>query len=208
MGTTVATNALLERKGERVLLVTTRGFRDALRIGTQARPDIFAKVIIKPEMLYERVVEIDERIRADGTVERAPDPGAVRGFLAEARAAGFDAIAICFMHAWAFPAHERLVAELAAGAGFTQISASHAVSPLVKFVGRGDTTVVNAYLSPVLRRYVDSIAVALGAGPPISGPAAIVPSPRWGEGQGEGDQTLRSATPPHPAPRAGLSPPG
>jgi 5-oxoprolinase (ATP-hydrolysing) len=163
MGTTVATNALLERKGGRTLLATTRGFRDALRIGTQARPDIFAKIIAKPEMLYERVVEIDERVRADGTTEIAPDPDAVRATLAAARAGGFDAIAIIFMHAWAFPAHERLVADIAREIGFGQISVSHEVSPLVKFVGRGDTTVVDAYLSPILRRYVDRVADGIGA---------------------------------------------
>ena len=163
MGTTVATNALLERKGERVLLVTTRGFRDALRIGTQARPDIFARIIVKPELLHERVVEIDERVRADGTIEVAPDPDAVRITLAAARADRFDSIAIVFMHAWAFPAHERVVAGIAKELGFGQISASHEVSPLVKFVGRGGTTVVDAYLSPILRRYVDRVAVGVGA---------------------------------------------
>jgi len=195
MGTTVATNALLERKGERVLLVTTRGFRDALRIGTQARPDIFAKIIVKPEMLYDRAAEIDERVRADGTVETAPEPEAVRATLTAARADGFDAIAICFMHAWAFPAHEQLVARLAAEAGFAQISASHEVSPLVKFVGRGDTTVVDAYLSPILRRYVDRVAAALVDRQLGSESAPAVPSPRRGERQGEGDRAIADGTP-------------
>ncbi len=162
MGTTVATNALLERKGDRVLLLVTRGFRDALKIGNQARPDIFAKVIEKPEMLHERVVEVDERVHADGTVEQQPDPAAIRSALDEARAAGIDAVAVVFMHAWAFPEHERLVAGLAREVAFSQVSASHEVSPLVKFVGRGDTAVVDAYLSPILRRYVDRVAAAIG----------------------------------------------
>ena len=107
MGTTVATNALLERRGERTLLVTTRGFRDALEIGYQARPKIFARNIEKPEQLYSGVVEIDERVLADGTVESAPDPERVRAALAEAKAQGYDAVAIVFMHAWRYPAHER-----------------------------------------------------------------------------------------------------
>jgi len=162
MGTTVATNALLERAGDRVLLLVTRGFRDALRIGNQARPDIFAKVIEKPEMLYERVAEIDERVRADGTVERSLDRAGVRDALAAAKADGIDAVAIAFMHAWAFPDHERIVADLADDAAFGQISASHEVSPLVKLIGRADTTEVDAYLSPILRRYVDRVAAALG----------------------------------------------
>ncbi|MGD9739156.1 MAG: hydantoinase/oxoprolinase N-terminal domain-containing protein, partial [Bauldia sp.] len=162
MGTTVATNALLERKGERVLLLVTRGFRDAIRIGNQARPDIFAKRIVKPDMLYQRVVEIDERIRADGTVEASPDSAAIEAVLRDAMAEGFRAVAIVFMHAWAFPAHEQAVAALARVAGFAEVTASHEVSPLVRFVGRGDTTVADAYLSPVLRRYVDRVVADLG----------------------------------------------
>ena len=154
MGTTVATNALLERKGDRTLLVTTKGFRDALRIGYQARPKIFAKQIVKPEMLYERVVEVDERVRADGTVEEAPDLAAVRADLRAALADGIKAVAIVFMHAYRYPAHEQAVAALAREMGFAQVSVSHEVSPLIKLVGRGDTTVVDAYLSPILRRYV------------------------------------------------------
>lgn len=170
MGTTVATNALLERSGDRVLLLVTRGFRDALRIGNQARPDIFAKVIAKPSMLYERVVEIDERVRADGAVECAPDPEAIRMALQEAQDAGIEAVAIAFMHAWAFPEHERIAAEIAAEIGYAQISASHEVSPLLKLIGRADTTVVDAYLSPILRRYVDRARSALaidGKAPPL-----------------------------------------
>ncbi len=162
MGTTVATNALLERRGDRTLLVTTRGFRDALAIGNQARPGIFAQEIVKPELLHERVVEIDERVRADGTVERSPDPEEVRRLLQPARDAGIASVAIVFMHSYAFPAHEVLVERIAREIGFVQISASHEVSPLMKFVGRGDTTVVDAYLSQLIARYVRQVAGELG----------------------------------------------
>src|SRR3954471_19915164 len=158
MGTTVATNALLERKGERTLLLITKGFRDALRIGYQARPKIFARHIIKPEMLYERVVEVDERVRADGTVEREPDLATVRAALESAKTDGLAAVAIVFMHAYRSPAHEQGVAALARELGFAQVSASHDASPLIKLVSRGDTTVVDAYLSPILRKYVVQIA--------------------------------------------------
>ncbi|MCJ9671973.1 hydantoinase/oxoprolinase N-terminal domain-containing protein, partial [Neorhizobium sp. SHOUNA12B] len=164
MGTTVATNALLERKGERTLLVTTRGFRDALAIGYQARADIFAKKIIKPELLYKHVVEVDERVRADGTIEAAPDAATIRAQLQEQFDAGFRAVAIVFMHAYRYPAHEQVVAGIAREIGFTQVSVSHEVSPLIKLVGRGDTTVVDAYLSPILRRYVEQVAGELGTG--------------------------------------------
>ncbi|HEY8267728.1 MAG TPA: hydantoinase B/oxoprolinase family protein [Xanthobacteraceae bacterium] len=163
MGTTVATNALLERKGERTLLLITKGFRDALRIGYQARPKIFARHIIKPEMLYERVVEIDERVRADGTKEHAPDLAAVRAELERAKRDGIGAVAIVFMHAYRYPAHEQAVAKLARKMDFPQVSVSHEVSPLIKLVGRGDTTVVDAYLSPILKRYVDLVAADLDA---------------------------------------------
>jgi 5-oxoprolinase (ATP-hydrolysing) len=161
MGTTVATNALLERKGERTLLVTTRGFRDALEIGYQARPKIFAKEIVKPEQLYAEVVEIDERVLADGAIQQAPDEEAVRETLAEAKSRGFESVAIVLMHAWAFPEHERLVARIARGLGFAQVSVSHECSALIKLVGRGDTTVVDAYLSPILARYVARVAKEL-----------------------------------------------
>lgn len=161
MGTTVATNALLERKGERTVLVTTRGFGDGLRIGYQNRPDLFARAIVLPDMLYEQVVEIDERVRADGEIIRAPDPVAVRAALQAAYDAGIRAAAIIFMHGYRYPAHEQLVAGLAREIGFTQLSVSHEVSRLIKFVGRGDTTVVDAYLSPILRRYVAQVAAAL-----------------------------------------------
>ncbi|RWB60762.1 hydantoinase B/oxoprolinase family protein [Mesorhizobium sp.] len=165
MGTTVATNALLERKGDRVLLLITKGFRDALRIAYQARPDIFAKEIILPEQLYERVIEIDERVRADGCVERLLDIAACRPAIEQAKAEGIDAVAIVFMHAWKYPDHEKAVAKVCRKIGFSQISVSHEVSPLIKLVGRGDTTVVDAYLSPILSRYVQRIAGELGPGP-------------------------------------------
>jgi 5-oxoprolinase (ATP-hydrolysing) len=164
MGTTVATNALLERKGERTLLLITKGFRDALKIGYQARPKIFARHIIKPEMLYERVVEVDERVRADGTVEHEPDLAAVRRELAAALAAGIKAVAIVFLHAYHYPKHEQRVAALAREIGFPQVSVSHEVSPLIKLVGRGDTSVVDAYLSPILDRYVAHVAAELQGG--------------------------------------------
>jgi len=163
MGTTVATNALLERKGERTLFVTTKGFRDALKIGYQARPKIFARHIIKPEMLYERVVEVDERVHADGTVESEPDLAALRRELSAARADGIEAVAIVFMHAYRYPEHEQRVAALAREIGFPQVSVSHEISPLIKLVGRGDTTVVDAYLSPILRQYVGQVARDLSA---------------------------------------------
>jgi 5-oxoprolinase (ATP-hydrolysing) len=161
MGTTVATNALLERKGEATLLVITRGLKDQLEIGTQARPDIFARRIVKPEMLYRRAIEAHERVRADGMVERPLDVARLRADLAAARAEGLTAVAIVFMHAYAYPEHERQAAALAREAGFAQVSVSHEVSPLIKLVSRGDTTVADAYLSPVLRRYVDRVSGAL-----------------------------------------------
>src|ERR1043166_8477525 len=164
MGTTVATNALLERKGERTLLVTTRGFRDALKIGYQARPKIFARQIIKPQMLFERVIEADAPVRADGTGERALGLDALRTALSEAKADGIVAVAVVFMHAYRYPAHEQRAAALAREIGFAQVSASHEISPLIKLVGRGDTTVVDAYLSPILKRYVAQVAGELGAG--------------------------------------------
>ncbi|ARP64876.1 5-oxoprolinase [Mesorhizobium sp. WSM1497] len=165
MGTTVATNALLERKGDRVLLLITKGFRDALKIAYQARPDIFAKEIILPEQLYERVIEINERVRADGCVEQLLDIAACRPAIEQARADGIDAVAIVFMHAWKYPDHEKAVAKVCRKLGFSQVSVSHEVSPLIKLVGRGDTAVVDAYLSPILSRYVQRVAGELGAAP-------------------------------------------
>ena len=162
MGTTVATNALLERKGDRVVLAITKGFADALRIGYQNRPKLFARRIGLPSMLYERVVEIDERVDAQGRVLTPLDEEAARATLQDAFAAGIRAVAIVFMHGYRFTKHERRVAEIARAIGFTQISTSNGTSPLMKLVSRGDTTVVDAYLSPILRRYVDSVADELG----------------------------------------------
>ena len=158
MGTTVATNALLERKGERVLLVVNRGFADALRIGNQARPRLFDLAITLPTMLYEQVVEIEGRVGIDGEEIETLDEAAARRAFAHAHDAGINACAIVLLHAWKYPAHEQRLAELAREAGFTQVSASHVVSPLLRLVPRGDTTVVDAYLSPILRRYVDQVA--------------------------------------------------
>jgi len=198
MGTTVATNALLERKGDRTLLLTTRGFRDALRIGYQARPKIFARHIIKPDMLFERVAEVDERVRADGTAERELDPAGARNALAQAQADGIAAVAILFMHAYRFPAHEQQVAALARQMGFAQVSVSHEVSPLIKLVGRGDTTVVDAYLSPILRRYVAQVAGELRGGalssPSPPGGGSAPKAPGWGGGATEHITPTRRAS--------------
>ncbi|NNF79744.1 MAG: 5-oxoprolinase, partial [Rhizobiales bacterium] len=163
MGTTVATNALLERKGDRTLLVITKGFRDALEIGYQARPDIFARHIIKPELLYERVLEVPERVLTDGTIEVELDSQSARRGLKAAYDDGIRAVAVVFMHAYRYQDHEKAVAALARDIGFSQVSVSHEVSPLMKLVGRGDTTVVDAYLSPILRRYVEQVAGELGS---------------------------------------------
>ncbi|MER8767424.1 hydantoinase B/oxoprolinase family protein [Mesorhizobium sp. M0960] len=206
MGTTVATNALLERKGDRVLLLITKGFRDALRIAYQARPDIFAKQIILPEQLYEHVIEIDERVRADGRVERLLDIASVRPAIEQAKADGIDAVAIVFMHAWKHPDHEKAVAKVCRKLGFSQVSVSHEVSPLIKLVGRGDTTVVDAYLSPILARYVQRVAAELGAAPisPLVGEMSAKPT----EG-GAVPPTSQSVTPPSalpPLPPLGISP--
>ncbi len=161
MGTTVATNALLERKGDRVLLVVNRGFSDALRIGNQARPRLFDLAITLPSMLYEEVVEIAGRVGVDGEEVEKLDEAAARHAFAAARQQGIAACAIVLIHAWKYPEHEQRLAALAREAGFTQVSASHAVSPLLRLVPRGDTTVVDAYLSPILRRYVDQVAAEL-----------------------------------------------
>ncbi len=162
MGTTVATNALLERKGEPTVLAITAGHADALRIGYQARPKLFERHIVKPEALYDRVVEIDERIGVEGQILRPLDEAAARAGLKAAFDAGFRAVAIVLLHGFRFTDHEARVAAIAREIGFTQVSVSHEVSPLMKLVGRGDTTVVDAYLSPILRRYVDQVADALG----------------------------------------------
>ncbi len=168
LGTTVATNALLERKGEPTALAITRGFADLLRIGHQARPRLFDLDIRLPEPLAARVIEIDERVMADGSTRRPLDIAAARRDLGAAYADGFRALAIVLMHAWRAPAHEIALAALAREIGFTQVSASHAVSPLMKIVPRGETTVVDAYLSPPLRAYVDRVRAALPAGAPLA----------------------------------------
>ena len=158
MGTTVATNALLERKGEPTLLVISKGFRDALRIAYQDRPRLFERHIVLPELLYTRVIEAHERVGADGSVVEPFDEAHLRERLWAAQDAGLRSVAIVFMHGYRFPAHEQAAARLARELGFTQVSVSHEVSPLMKLVSRGDTTVVDAYLSPILRRYVEQVA--------------------------------------------------
>ena len=165
MGTTVATNALLERKGERTALLTNAGYEDALTIGTQARPDIFALDIQRPASLFDAVFGVAARIDADGHVIQALDEAALRRLLQQLREDGFRALAVVLIHAYRFPDQERRIGEIAAEVGFEQVSLSHRVSPLIRFIGRGDTTVVDAYLSPVLRRYADRIAGALGSIP-------------------------------------------
>ncbi|MGZ5052815.1 MAG: hydantoinase B/oxoprolinase family protein [Methylobacter sp.] len=162
MGTTVGTNALLERKGEPVALVINRGFKDCLRIGYQNRPDIFALDIRRPEQLYQTVVEIDVRVGANGEILQALDAEQAERALQALHDQGIRALAVVMMHAWRYPQHELALAEIAGRIGFKQISLSHQVSPLPKIVGRGDTSVVDAYLSPVLRRYVDQVEQGLG----------------------------------------------
>ncbi len=162
MGTTVATNALLERKGDRTLLLITRGFRDLLRIGYQNRPRLFDLHIVLPELLYEDVAEVPERLEASGKVLEEMDEAAVRTALEDGYARGIRSVAIALLHAYKNPAHEARAAEIAREVGFTQVSTSHGTSPLMKLVSRGDTTVVDAYLSPILRRYVEQVRDALG----------------------------------------------
>jgi 5-oxoprolinase (ATP-hydrolysing) len=161
MGTTVATNALLERKGEPTLLVTTRGFRDALRIAYQNRPRLFDRRIVLPELLYAEVIEAQERMAAHGEVLQPLDEAGLRADLQAAHARGLRSVAIVFMHGYRFTAHEKAAQRLAHEAGFTQVSSSHGTSPMMKFVSRGDTTVVDAYLSPILRRYVEQVAAEM-----------------------------------------------
>ena len=161
MGTTVATNALLERKGDRVALVITKGFKDALRIGYQNRPDIFARNIVLPSMLYESVIEIDERYDAGGNELKPVDESQVKQDLQAVYNTGINCCAIVLMHGYRYTKHELQVADLAKQIGFTQISVSHQVSPLMKLVSRGDTTVVDAYLTPILRRYINRITSQL-----------------------------------------------
>ena len=162
MGTTVATNALLERRGEPTLLAITRGFGDALRIGHQARPDIFAKHIVLPEQAYAAVIEIDERVTTEGVVLRPLDEDAAMTALSGAYSKGLRAVAIVLMHGYRHRASEIRLREIARSVGFAQISVSHEVAPLIKLIGRGETTVIDAYLSPVLDRYIDMVAKSLG----------------------------------------------
>jgi 5-oxoprolinase (ATP-hydrolysing) len=157
MGTTVATNALLERKGERTVLVITRGFRDALKIATQARPRLFDRCIVLPEMLYERVIEAEERVGAHGETIQGLDAAALEVQLQQAYDDGLRSCAIVFLHGYRYVHHELAAAGIASAIGFTQVSVSHRVSPLMKLVPRGDTAVVDAYLSPILRRYCDKL---------------------------------------------------
>jgi 5-oxoprolinase (ATP-hydrolysing) len=161
MGTTVATNALLERKGERTLLVITKGFHDALRIAYQNRPKLFTRRIDLPTLLYEQVIEVDERIGAHGEIVQPLDRVAAERDLRAAFDTGFRTVAIALMHGYRYPQHERALGEIARAIGFTQVSISHETSPLMRLVSRGDTTVVDAYLSPILRRYVDQVAEQL-----------------------------------------------
>ena len=168
LGTTVATNALLERTGEPTLLAITRGLGDLLRIGHQARPRLFDLDIQLPEPLYGAVVEIDERVLANGVVERPLDAGSARREFEAAYASGYRALAIVLMHAWRAPDHELALETMARDIGFDQVSASHKVSPLMKIVPRGDTTVVDAYLSPPLRRYIDGLLRALPPAAPLT----------------------------------------
>ena len=161
MGTTVATNALLERRGSRTALLVTRGFGDALAIGYQNRPDIFALAIVKPAPLTSRVIEVEERMSAEGEVLLPLDEARVSVALGECAAEGFDAVAICLLHGWRWPAHEQRLAALARRAGFRQVYASHEVEPLIRFVSRAETTLVDAYLTPVLERYVAGLERAL-----------------------------------------------
>ena len=167
MGTTVATNALLERKGERTALAITAGLRDALEIGYQARGDIFALNIDKPPPLYKSVLEITERLGADGEVSTKLDLVQAKAGLKDLYAQGFHSLAIVFAHSYLNPAHEKAVETLAKKIGFTQATTSSEASPLIKMIYRGDTAVIDAYLSPILKRYVDRVASALGDGPEL-----------------------------------------
>ena len=161
MGTTVATNALLERKGDRTLLLITKGFGDLLRIGYQNRPLLFDLNIQLPELLYDRVVEVSERLDAKGEIIKSLNENEVRTALKKAKIDGINSVAIAFMHSYINPNHENIIAEIAHEEKFDQISVSHKVSPLIKLIGRGDTTVVDAYLSPILRRYVNQVSEEL-----------------------------------------------
>ena len=189
MGTTVATNALLERKGDRTILLITKGFGDALRIGYQNRPNIFARHIVLPQMLYDRVIEVAERYSAQGEELTAVNPEFIPS-LQQAYDEGIRSCAIVFMHGYRYSEHEKQVAKIAKEIGFSQISVSHEVSPLMKLVSRGDTAVVDAYLSPILRRYVEQVISQLREAEPLDmgsqaelgneavGASAAAPSPK------------------------------
>ena len=164
LGTTRGTNALLERRGAATALVTTAGFRDVLAIGYQNRPRLFELAIVKPAPLHREVLEVEERLAADGSVLRAPDAAAVRRGLDDLRRRGIESVAICLLHSYRDPRHEEVVAREAVAAGFEQVSLSSRVSPTIKIVARGDTTVVDAYLTPVLRGYVAAIRERMPVG--------------------------------------------
>lgn len=176
LGTTRGTNALLERRGARTALVATRGFADVLHIGNQDRPRLFDLAIRKPTPLCESVLEIDERVAADGTVLLAPQADALRRQLEALAAAGTESLAICLLHAWTMPEHERLVERLARETGFREVSVSHRVAPRIKLVPRAETTVLDAYLNPILREYVEGLHRALGGGPATAEPPQSPPS--------------------------------
>lgn len=204
LGTTVATNALLERKGAAVALVVTEGFADALKIGVQARADIFALHIVKPELLHQRVIEARERVTAEGEVLTPLDEDQARADLQRAYDGGFRAVAIACLHGWAYPAHEQRLAEIARELGFTQVSVSSEISGLIKFVPRADTTVADAYLSPVLRKYVEQFegallgppASPLEFPPPFTGEVARAELATEGAGRTAPSVTLRATAPP------------
>lgn len=161
LGTTLTTNALLERKGYPTVLVTTKGFKDSLRIGYQNRPDLFALNIILPEMLYETVIEVEERVSAQGDILVPLNQQKLRDNLTEIYRQGIRSCAIVFIHGYRYPDHEKQAYEVARSIGFTNISISHEISPLIKFVSRGETTVVDAYLSPILKQYITQLSSEL-----------------------------------------------
>jgi 5-oxoprolinase (ATP-hydrolysing) len=179
MGTTVATNALLERKGEPTLLVTTKGFRDALRIAYQNRPRLFDRNVVLPELLYSAVVEAYERVGAQGEILQTLDESLLKKELLAQYSNGLRSVAIVFMHGYRYTEHEKAAKRIALEVGFTQISTSHETSPMMKFVSRGDTTVVDAYLSPILRRYVEQVASRLDGRACVPGQGCDFERPCW-----------------------------
>ncbi len=203
LGTTRGTNALLERKGARTALVTTKGFGDVLLVGNQDRPRLFDLAIEKPEPIFEAAVEIDERLDANGRVLRAPDEAVVRRRLQELHAAGVESLGICLLHAYANGEHEQVVERIARDVGFTEVSVSHRVAPLVKLVSRGDTTVMDAYLNPVLREYVGRLRQSLGGESRVESreSRAQSPLPAGGRGFGRGGGRLSASPPASPSPQ-------